>query len=77
MGLSPNYKEISDNTFSGPFAAATQFQEDNSVMQLNCNVYTNNPRIDWYIASGTLERQGDCLGVTEEANALKWYHSKA
>lgn len=51
--------EIYKNTFSGISAFATQTEQNNPTLQIDCNNYIENI-YDWGIVSGTLADQGSC-----------------
>lgn len=56
------------NTFPGNFYAATQLEQTNTNLQLQCNTYTGNNTYDWAITSGTLGTQGACTNASTGAN---------
>ncbi len=74
-----NFVHINENTFDGAFGAATQFQATNNNVLLECNAYSNAPKIDWYIAeNGLLNQQGDCQGIFLPAYATNnTWHSES
>ncbi len=48
------------NTFNGNFYAATQAEQNNSLLQIKCNKYLGINTYDWTITSGVLANQGAC-----------------
>ncbi len=59
-----------DNTFCGNFTAATQFERNNTGVQLQCNHYDGATH-DWYLANTStideLAPQGDCTSPVAAA----------
>ncbi len=56
------------NHFSGNFFAATQLEQNNASLQLQCNKYDGANTHDWAITSGALQNQGGCLNNLSGAN---------
>ena len=52
---------VRDNDFSGHFQAATQYENGNNLMLMNCNEYMSGTIVrDWSVTSGSLNDQGSC-----------------
>lgn len=72
----PAIANIRQNTFTGGFTDATHFIKNCRSLQLNCNVYLNEPQSDWYIANGAeLDAQGQCVVTKPELSYHQHWHS--
>ncbi|HRI29050.1 MAG TPA: T9SS type A sorting domain-containing protein, partial [Chitinophagales bacterium] len=67
--------QIRQNTFTGGFIDATRFEDNCRSLQLNCNVYLNEPQRDWYIApDAELDKQGQCHPIFTELSFHQHWH---